>query len=64
MNAAFRLLWCGLTALLLLGCAQLPREPLVQQPMTVRPEAVRPVAPSAASHGSIYQAGLSNTPLF
>lgn len=64
MNAAFRLLWCGLTALLLLGCAQLPREPLVQQPMTVRPEAVRPVAPSAASHGSIHQAGLSNTPLF
>ncbi|MFC5476015.1 flagellar basal body L-ring protein FlgH [Paraherbaspirillum soli] len=43
----------SLAALLLAGCAQLPREPLVQQPMTARAEP-RPVAPV---NGAIYQSG-------
>ncbi|MDI1246640.1 MAG: flagellar basal body L-ring protein FlgH [Rhodoferax sp.] len=58
------MLWCSLAALLLASCAQVPREPLVQQPMTARPEAVRQPPPGAASHGSIYQAGYSVQPLF
>jgi flagellar L-ring protein precursor FlgH len=64
MNALSRLLCCGFAALLLAGCAQMPREPLVQQPMSARPQAVRPATPGAASHGSIYQAGLAGQPLF
>ncbi|SFC91596.1 flagellar L-ring protein precursor FlgH [Collimonas sp. OK412] len=49
-----------LAALLLGGCAQLPREPLVQQPMTARAE-VRPAAPV---NGAIYQSGSSSQALF
>ncbi len=64
MNSVYRLLCCGLAAVLLAGCAQMPREPLVQQPMTARPEAMRPAAPSAANHGSIYLAGMAGQPLF
>lgn len=64
MNAACRLLWCWLAALLLAGCAQLPRESLVQQPMTARPAAVRQPVPDAATHGSIYLASQSGQPLF
>ena len=64
MNAMSRLLLCWLAALLLVGCAQMPREPLVQQPMTARPEAQRPATPNATSHGSIYMAGLAGQPLF
>ena len=64
MNAVLRLLSFGLAAVLLAGCAQLPREPLVQQPMTARPEAQRPATSAAASHGSIYLAGLAGQPLF
>ena len=49
-----------LAAVLLSGCAQLPREPLVQQPMTARAE-VRPTAPV---NGAIYQSGFSSQALF
>jgi len=64
MKTAQRLFWCLLSALLLAGCAQLPREPLVQQPMTKRPEPMRPAAASAAANGAIYQVGFSSQPLF
>ena len=44
------------------ACAQVPREPLVQQPMTARPEApMRAVAPV---NGAIYQAGFGAQALF
>lgn len=49
-----------LALVLLSGCAQLPREPLVQQPMTARAE-VRPTAPV---NGAIYQSGFSSQALF
>jgi flagellar L-ring protein precursor FlgH len=49
-------------ALLMTGCAQLPREPLVQQPMTARAE--RPLSPAAPRNGAIYQAGSGAQALF
>ena len=55
-----RCLYCLLLATLLGGCAQLPREPLVQQPMTARAE-VRSTAPV---NGAIYQSGFSSQALF
>ncbi len=49
-------------AMLVGGCAQLPREPLVQQPMTVRAATVvDAVAPQA---GAIYQPGFGAQALF
>lgn len=47
-------------ALLLAGCAQIPREPLVQQPMSATPEPL-PVAPV---NGAIYQSGYRTQALF
>jgi flagellar L-ring protein FlgH len=47
-------------ALLLAGCAQLPREPLVQQPMSA-PPAPQPVVPI---NGAIYQPGYGAQALF
>lgn len=49
-----------LTIVLLSGCAQLPREPLVQQPMTARAEA----RPPATVNGAIYQTGFGSQALF
>jgi flagellar L-ring protein FlgH len=49
-------------ALLLAGCAQIPREPLVHQPMTSRADAqVRPAAPV---NGAIYRTGFGAQALF
>ncbi|MBG6077850.1 flagellar basal body L-ring protein FlgH [Polaromonas sp. CG_9.11] len=48
--------------LLLGGCAQLPREPLVQQPMSARADLqVRPAGPA---NGSIYRTGFGTQALF
>ncbi|WP_061539112.1 flagellar basal body L-ring protein FlgH [Collimonas fungivorans] len=55
-----RCLVLALVPMLLGGCAQLPREPLVQQPMTARAE----VRPAAAVNGAIYQSGYSSQALF
>lgn len=55
---------CVLAAagLLLGGCAQLPREPIVHQPMTARYDAQpRPALPA---HGSIYRTSLGAQALF
>lgn len=49
-----------LVVVLLGGCAQIPREPLVQQPMTARAVAL----PAAPVHGAIYQSGYGNQALF
>lgn len=43
------------------GCAQVPRQPLVEQPMSVRPE---PARPPAATPGAIYRAGGRGASLF
>ena len=52
----------GSTGLLLGGCAQLPREPLVQQPMSARADLqVRPTGPA---NGSIYSTGFGTQALF
>lgn len=52
------------TLLLLAGCAQSPREPLVQQPMTLRPVAqVQAPAPMGLK-GAIYRTGLGSQALF
>lgn len=49
-------------SLLLVGCAQIPREPLVQLPMTARADAqVRPVAPV---NGAIYRTSFGALALF
>jgi flagellar L-ring protein precursor FlgH len=54
--------WVWAAALLLGGCAQIPREPLVHQPMTARNDtSVRPVAPV---NGAIYRSGLGAQALF
>ena len=54
--------WAMATSLLLGGCAQLPREPLVQQPMSARAELqARPVGPA---NGSIYRTGFGTQALF
>lgn len=55
--------WALAAGLLLGGCAQIPREPLVQQPMTARADA--PVRPVALANGSIYRgAGYGAQALF
>ena len=63
-------LWAGLrlmpqlltSSLLLGGCAQLPREPLVHQPMTARADMqLRPAAPV---NGAIYRTGFGSQALF
>ena len=56
-------MWQVLAASLLLGgCAQMPREPLVQQPMTARAETqLRPTVPV---NGSIYRTGFGAQALF
>lgn len=61
--ASTRLTWALLvTSLLLGGCAQFPREPLVHQPMTARTDTqVRPVAPV---NGAIYRTGFGAQALF
>ena len=52
----------GAAGLLLGGCAQLPREPLVQQPMSARADLqVRPAGPA---NGSIYRTGFGTQALF
>jgi len=54
--------WALAASLLLGGCAQIPREPLVQQPMTARADTqVRPVAPV---NGAIYRTGFGAQALF
>ena len=50
-----------LAAALAAGCAQIPREPIVQQPMTARPPAR---AYSTQNPGSIYNPGYAERPLF
>ena len=61
--ATGRMVWHVLVATLLLGgCAQIPREPLIQQPMTARAEA-QPRPPEVVN-GSIYRAGLGGQALF
>lgn len=61
--ASARLSWAlWVTSLLLGGCAQIPREPLVQQPMTARADTqVRPAAPV---NGAIYRTGFGAQALF
>lgn len=54
--------WLAAAGLLLGGCAQLPREPLVQQPMSARADLqVRPTGPA---NGSIYRTGFGTQALF
>ena len=54
---------CALAAALLLGgCAQAPREPIVHQPMTARSDA-QP-RPSLPAHGSIYRTAFGAQALF
>ena len=56
-------MWHFLAASLLLGgCAQIPREPLVQQPMTARADAQARTA--APVNGAIYRAGFGAQALF
>ncbi|MEI7536261.1 MAG: flagellar basal body L-ring protein FlgH [Comamonadaceae bacterium] len=49
---------------LLAGCAQNPREPLVQQPMSVRPTAQLQATSSVPAHGAIYRTGAGAQALF
>lgn len=54
--------WAMAASLLLGGCAQIPREPLVQLPMTARADTqARPVAPV---NGAIYRTGFGAQALF
>jgi flagellar L-ring protein precursor FlgH len=54
--------WALAASLLLAGCAQIPREPLVQLPMTARADSqVRPVTPV---NGAIYRTGFGAQALF
>lgn len=56
-------MWQVLAASLLLsGCAQMPREPLVQQPMTARADAQARTA--APVNGAIYRTGFGAQALF
>lgn len=56
-------MWPVLAAGLLLGgCAQMPREPLVHQPMTARAD--QQVRPAIAANGSIYRSGFGTQALF
>ena len=50
------------TGVLLGGCAQMPRESLVQQPMSAR--AAQPVRPAGPANGSIYSTGFGTQALF
>jgi flagellar L-ring protein precursor FlgH len=60
---SWRRMWQMLAAGLLLGgCAQMPREPLVHQPMTARAD--QQVRPAIAANGSIYRSGLGMQALF
>ena len=54
--------WVWVAILLLSGCAQLPREPLVQLPMTARADSV--VRPAAPVNGAIYRTGFGAQALF
>lgn len=57
------LAWQLLAAVLLLGgCAQIPREPLVHQPMSSRADAQ--VRPAASVNGAIYRTGFGAQALF
>ena len=57
------IVWQLLAAGLLLGgCAQVPREPLVRQPMTARADA--PVRPTEPANGSIYRTSFGAPALF
>ncbi|MCJ7798688.1 MAG: flagellar basal body L-ring protein FlgH, partial [Polaromonas sp.] len=49
-------------SLLLGGCAQIPREPLVQQPMSAR--ANLQARPAGPANGSIYRTGFGTQALF
>ena len=61
--ASYRLMWQVLAASLLLsGCAQMPRDPLVQQPMTARADAQARTA--APVNGAIYRTGFGAQALF
>ena len=54
--------WAMAASLLVGGCAQIPREPLVQQPMSARADLqVRPAGPA---NGSIYRTGFGTQALF
>lgn len=56
-------MWPVLAAGLLLGgCAQMPREPLVHQPMTARAD--QQVRPAIAANGSIYRSSFGTQALF
>ena len=58
----WRTRWALAASLLSGGCAQIPREPLVQLPMTARADTqVRPVAPV---NGAIYRTGFGAQALF
>lgn len=58
----WRTRWALAASLLFGGCAQIPREPLVQLPMTARADTqVRPVAPV---NGAIYRTGFGAQALF
>ena len=58
----WRTRWALAATLLFGGCAQIPREPLVQLPMTARADTqVRPVAPV---NGAIYRTGFGAQALF
>ncbi|HAL40234.1 MAG TPA: flagellar basal body L-ring protein [Polaromonas sp.] len=61
--ASARLMWAlWVTSLLLGGCAQIPREPLVQLPMTARADTL--VRPAAPVNGAIYRTGFGAQALF
>ena len=61
--ANFRLMgWVWAASLLLGGCAQIPREPLVQQPMSARADLQ--VRPAGRANGSIYGTGFGTQALF
>lgn len=61
--ATRRIVWHFLAASLLLGgCAQIPREPLIQQPMTARADTQ--ARPTQSANGSIYRAGFGAQALF
>ena len=63
MLASYRLLLQLLTSsLLLCGCAQIPREPLVHQPMTARADMQQRPAPPV--NGAIYRTGFGSQALF
>lgn len=57
-----RMGWVLTASLLLGGCAQIPREPLVQQPMSAR--ANLQAHPAGPAHGSIYRTGFGTQALF